>query len=118
MAVPILKQGSFLIASIQSALGGGSGSEFVSLVRNELKNPSALLSQFESGATTAASIRGAAARKATILGSFTGAHYDHLAAVAAGAIVQSPSTLELGAVGARPPAAATGGGGEARPRSG
>jgi hypothetical protein len=86
------------VAAITSALGGGPGSEFVNLVRSGLKNPAALLSQFESGATTAASIRGAAARQATILGSFTGAHYDYLAAVAAGAIVQSPSTLELGAI--------------------
>jgi hypothetical protein len=86
------------VAAIQSALGGGPGSEFARLVLSEVKNPSALLSQFESGASTAASIRGAAARNATILGSFTGAHYDYLAAVAAGAIVVSPSTLELGAI--------------------
>jgi hypothetical protein len=86
------------VSAITSALGGGPGSEFVNLVRHELKNPSALLSQFESGATTSASVRGAAARKATILSTFTGAHYDYQAIVAAGAILLPSDTLELGAI--------------------
>jgi hypothetical protein len=86
------------VSAITSALGGGPGSEFVNLVRHELKNPSALLSQFESGATGAASIRGVAARKATILSTFAGAHYDYQAVVAAGAVLLSPNTFEFGAI--------------------
>jgi hypothetical protein len=86
------------VSAVTSALGGGSGSEFVNLVRHELKNPGALLQQFESGAASAASIPGAAARKATILSTFTGAHYDYQAIVAAGAILLPSGTLELGAI--------------------
>jgi hypothetical protein len=56
------------------------------------------LQQFESGATTSASITGATTRNATILSTFTGAHYDYQAIVAAGAILLSPGTLELGAI--------------------
>jgi hypothetical protein len=86
------------VSAVQSALGGGPGSEFVNLVRRELKNPSALLQKFESGATASAFIPGAAARKATVLSTFTGAHYDYQAIVATGAILLSSDTLELGAI--------------------
>jgi hypothetical protein len=86
------------VSAIKSALGGGPGSEFVNLVRHEVKNPSALLNQFESGATTSATIPGAAARKATIISTFTGDRYDYQAIVATGAIILPPSTLELGAI--------------------
>jgi hypothetical protein len=86
------------VSAIKRALGGGTGSEFVNLVRHEVKNPSALLGQFESGATTTASIRGAAARKATILSTFTGSHYDYQAIVATGAIQLPSQDLEIGAI--------------------
>ena len=86
------------ISAIKSALGGGPGSEFVNLIRHEVKNPAALLGQFTSGATTTASIPGAAARKATILSSFTGSHYDYQAIVATGALLLPSQTLELGAI--------------------
>jgi hypothetical protein len=86
------------ISAIKSALGGGAGSEFVNLIKKEVKNPAALLSQFESGATTSATIPGAAARKATILSTFTGSHYDYQAIVATGALLLPSGTLELGAI--------------------
>jgi hypothetical protein len=86
------------VSAIKSALGGGPGSEFVNLIRHEVKNPAALLGQFTSGATTAASIPGAATRKATILSTFTGAHYDYQAIVATGALLLPSQTLELGAI--------------------
>ena len=82
----------------QVGAGGGPGSEFVSLIRREVKNPSALLGQFTSGATTTASIPGAAARKATILSSFTGGHFDYQAIVATGAVLLNARTLELGGI--------------------
>jgi hypothetical protein len=86
------------ISAIKSALGGGPGSEFVNLIRHEVKDPAALLGAFTSGATTTASIPGAAARKATILSTFTGSHYDYQAIVATGAVLVKPQTLELGAI--------------------
>ena len=86
------------VSAIKSALGGGPGSEFVNLIKKEVKNPAALLGQFTSGATTTASIPGAAARKATILSSFTGSHYDYQAIVATGAVLLNPQTLELGGI--------------------
>jgi len=86
------------ISAITSALGGGPGSEFVNLIRKEVKNPATLLGQFTSGATTAATIPGAAARKATILSSFTGSHYDYQAIVATGALLLPSQSLELGAI--------------------
>jgi hypothetical protein len=86
------------ISAIESALHGGAGSEFVNLIHKEVGNPTALLGKFTSGALTTATIRGAAARKATILSTFTGAHYDYQAIVATGALVQPSGTLELGAI--------------------
>jgi hypothetical protein len=86
------------VAAIKSALGGGPGSEFVNLLRRGVQNPAALLGQFTSGAKTAATAPGLVGRVATILPSFTGAHYDYQAIVAAGALLLPNQTLELGAI--------------------
>jgi hypothetical protein len=86
------------ISAITSALGGGPGSEFVNLIKKEVRNPAALLGKFTSGATTSATIPGAAARKATILPTFIGGHYDYQAIVATGALLLPTGTLELGSI--------------------
>jgi hypothetical protein len=86
------------VAGILSALRGGAGSEFVRLIRKEVPNPLALVAQFESGARTEASIHGIVVRVATILSTFTGAHYDYQAAVAAGVVLVRKHILELGAI--------------------
>ena len=86
------------IAAILAALRGGPGSEFAALIRQQIKNPLALIQKFESGATTQASINGIAVRIATILNSFTGPHYDYQAIVAAGVVLLPKQTLELGAI--------------------
>jgi hypothetical protein len=86
------------VAAIISALEGGPGSEFVSLIRKQIKNPLALIKKFENGTTTQASINGIAARIATIVSTFNGSHYDYQAAVAAGVVLLPKQTLELGAI--------------------
>src|SRR3954466_4373596 len=48
------------IAAITSALRGGPGNEFVSLLRRQIANPGALLRKFTSGITTQATITGVA----------------------------------------------------------
>src|SRR4029077_5418446 len=86
------------VSAIVGALAGGPGSAFVNLLRQQVKNPAALLNQFTSGVTSQATVNGASARVATILGTFTGSHYDDLAVVAAGVLALPKRTLELGAV--------------------
>jgi hypothetical protein len=86
------------IAAITSALRGGPGSEFVTLLRHQIANPGALLNRFTSGHTSAATTAGVAVAIPGFQGQFTGRHYDHLAATAAGAILLPRNTLELGTV--------------------
>ena len=57
-----------------------------------------LVGQFASGARTEVALNGIAFRVATILSTYTGAHYDYQAVVAAGAVVLPKHVLELGAI--------------------
>jgi len=88
------------VAAILAALGGGLGSDFVKVIERQIPNSRVLglVRQFEGGSRTEVSIKGIALRVATILSTFTGAHYDYQAAVAAGAILRRRHILELGAI--------------------
>jgi hypothetical protein len=86
------------VAAVTSALRGGPGSEFVTLIRRQVPNIGALVRRFATGATTATSVPGAAVQIPRFQDQFTGRHYDHLATTVAGAVLLPGNTLELGAI--------------------
>ena len=86
------------IAAIMSALDGGMGKEWISLIRAGVKNPLAVIAGFETGKYTSYSISGLTAESPSIQPAFTGQPYDQLLATVAGASVFKRNTLELGAI--------------------
>jgi hypothetical protein len=86
------------IAAIMSALEGGMGREWISLIRAGLKNPLAVIAGFESGKYSAYSIPGLIAETPSVQPAFIGQPYDQLLATVAGASVFKGNKLELGAI--------------------
>ncbi len=86
------------IAAIMSALEGGMGSEWISLIRAGVKNPLAVIAGFETGKYTSYSIPGLTAESPTVQPAFVGTPYDQLLATVAGAAVFKGNVLELGAI--------------------
>jgi hypothetical protein len=85
-------------AAIMSALEGGMGSEWVSLIRAGVKNPLAVIAGFSTGKCTSYSIPGLTAETPTVQPAFAGQPYDQLLATVAGAAVFKRNVLELGAI--------------------
>ncbi len=86
------------VSAILSALHGGMGSEWISLIRSEVKNPLAVIAGFESGRYTSYSIAGLTAQTPSVQPAFTGQPYDQLLATLAGAAVFKGNVVELGAI--------------------
>src|SRR5208337_4415284 len=86
------------LAAIKSALEGGMGSEWVSLIRAGVKNPLAVIAGFETGKYTSYSISGLTAETPSVQPAFAGQPYDQLLATVAGASVFKGNVLELGAI--------------------
>jgi hypothetical protein len=86
------------IAAVISALEGGMGSEWVSLIRAGVKNPLAVIAGFESGKYTSYSIPGLTAQAPSVQPGFVGTAYDQQVANLAGAAVFKGNVLELGAI--------------------
>ncbi|MBV8488634.1 MAG: hypothetical protein JO161_10180, partial [Planctomycetaceae bacterium] len=86
------------VAAITSALSGGMGSEWVKLIRSEVKNLGAVLAGFASGRFSAYSIPGLVAQTPSVQPGFTGQPYDQLLPTLAGAGVFKGNVLELGAI--------------------
>lgn len=86
------------IAAIMSALNGGMGKEWVSLIRAGVKNPLAVITGFLTGKYTAYSISGLTARTPGVQPAFGGQPYDQLLPTVAGAAVFKGNVLELGAI--------------------
>jgi len=86
------------VAAILSALNGGPGSEFVSLIRHEVRNLSSVIGGFESGRITQYTIAGLVAKIPNWQPAYTGSPYDRMALTLAGAILIKGNTLELGAI--------------------
>ena len=86
------------IAAVMSALEGGMGSEWVSLIRAGVKNPLAVIAGLETGNYTSYSISGLTAETPSVQPSFVGQPYDQLLATVAGAAVFKGNVLELGAI--------------------
>ena len=85
-------------AAILSALSGGIGSEWTTLIRREVHNPASIIARFESGQTTAYSVPGVAFREPGSQPLFRGTVYDQLLPTVAGAVLLKNRTVELGAV--------------------
>jgi len=86
------------VAAILSALNGGPGSEFVSLIRHEVRNLSSVIGGFESGRITQYTIAGLVAKIPNWQPAYTGSPYDRMALTLAGVILLKGNTLELGAI--------------------
>ena len=84
--------------AILGALAGGAGSEFVTLIRREVPNPSAVLGQFATGRRTEIDIKGFSAKLPGFLPTFQGPHLDQFDPTAAGALILGDGRLELAAI--------------------
>ena len=86
------------LAAIMSALNGGVGREWGSLIRSEVQNVGSVVAGFVSGRYTAYSISGLTMRNPGTQPSFTGQSYDQLLPTVVGASVFKGNVLELGAI--------------------
>jgi hypothetical protein len=93
-----IKASSAGSTAILNAIFGGAGSEFITLIRNEVHNLTAVLNAFMRGSLTQYSIPGLTVKTPTVQPLFTGHFYDQLAPTAAGAVVLKHNVLELGAI--------------------
>jgi hypothetical protein len=96
--VASIKTSSAGSTAILNAICGGMGSEFITLIRNEVHNLSAVLSAFIRGNVKQYSIHGLTVKTPTVQPLFTGQFYDQLAPTAAGAVVLKHNVFELGAI--------------------
>lgn len=86
------------IAAIRTALSGGMGSEWTTLVRTRVRNLNAVIGGFISGRITEYSIPGMTAKTPAVQPLFVGQPYDQLLPTIVGAAVFRRNVLELGAV--------------------
>jgi hypothetical protein len=85
--------------AILNAYFGGAGHEFIALIEKEIKNPLAVISEFESGARHAYSIPGFTVKSPPNLQSgYTGLPHDSFALNAGGAVLLKGKKIELGAI--------------------
>jgi hypothetical protein len=85
-------------AAVISALEGGMGREWISLIRAGVRNPLAVIAGFESGKYTSYSEPGLIAVTPSVQPAFNGQPYDQLLATVAGAAVFKGNIIELGAI--------------------
>jgi hypothetical protein len=85
-------------SAILSALHGGAGSEFVTLIRREVPNVNGVLLQFVTGKRKELDIKGFAVKTPQFLSTYTGPHLDEFDPTAAGAVILKGGALELGAI--------------------
>ncbi len=81
-----------------SALGGGVGSEWATLIRRQVRNPQAVVRQFTAGQTSAFSATGITFRTPAQQPLFTGRPYDQLLPVAAGGAVFRNNVMEFATI--------------------
>jgi len=84
--------------AILSAMNGGAGHEFVTLIRREVHNVNAVILKFESGAITQYTIPGFVAKTPNAQPLYTGGGYDRMFLTEAGAILLKGNVLELAAI--------------------
>jgi len=84
--------------AILTALDGGAGSEFIKLIRHEVRNPLSIIGRFSSPNPTQYTIPGFVAKTPNLQSQYTGNVHDGAAATVAGAILLKGNVLELGAI--------------------
>jgi hypothetical protein len=84
--------------AVLNAMFGGMGSEFVTLIRNQVHNLGSVLGGFVSGRLTQYSISGLTVKTPTVQPQFVGQTYDQLLPTAAGALLLKGNVVELGAI--------------------
>jgi hypothetical protein len=85
-------------STILSALNGGAGHEFVTLIKKEVKNLDSVILQFATGAIKQYSVPGFVAEVPTQQPLYTGNGYDRIYLTEAGAVLLKGNVLELGAI--------------------
>jgi hypothetical protein len=86
--------------AILSAINGGAGHEFVTLIHREVHNLNGVILKFASGAITEYTIPGFVVRSPSYQPLYitTGGQFDRMLLVAAGAVVLKGNVVELGAI--------------------
>ncbi len=84
--------------AILSALNGGAGHEFVTLIKKEVHNLNSVILQFGTGAITQYSVPGFVVRTPSFQPLYTGGGFDRMLLVASGAVLLKGNVLELGAI--------------------
>ncbi|WZO97837.1 hypothetical protein EP7_004889 [Isosphaeraceae bacterium EP7] len=85
-------------AAITSALRGGIGSEWATLIRKQVRNPLAVVRSFSTNQASTYTVNGLTFRTPAAQPAFTGRAYDQLLPTAAGAAVFKRNVFELAAV--------------------
>jgi hypothetical protein len=86
------------VSAILSALDGGAGHEFVTLIKKEIPNPLSVIEQFATGKITEKAIPGFVAQVSKANPLYTGPGLDRMFLTEAGAIVLKHGVIELGAI--------------------
>ena len=86
------------VAAILSALHGGAGHEFVTLIHKEVHNLGSVILGFETGRITQYSIPGFVAKIPNAQSDYTGPSLDRMFLTEAGALLLKGGRLELGAI--------------------
>jgi hypothetical protein len=84
--------------AILNALNGGAGSDFVKLLRREVRNPAAVIGSFVSGMRTEFTAPGFAAKLPHSQPQYTGTVYDQWNGTVAGALLQPNGNFEFAAI--------------------
>ena len=85
-------------AAFLAAMRGGPGSEFITLIRKQVRNVTGLAVGFGSGLIQSINLKGFVAKQPYLLETYTGPHLDQFNPMAAGALYLSNGRLELGAI--------------------
>ena len=86
------------VTAILDALGGGIGSEWTTLIRRQVRNPTAVVRRFVAGQTAAFSATGITFRTPAEQPAFTGRPYDQLLPLAAGGAVFRNNVMEFATI--------------------
>lgn len=84
--------------AILTAIDGGAGSEFIKLIRKEVRNPLSIIARFSGPNPTQYTVPGLVAKTPNLQSQYTGNVHDGAAATVAGAILLKGNVLELGAI--------------------
>jgi hypothetical protein len=86
------------VGAILSALNGGAGSEFVTLIRSQMPNVNSIVRQFALGRRTEFAVKGFDVKIPKLLPTYTGPQADQFNPTAAGAVILKDGRLELAAI--------------------